>query len=155
MSQDDFTFDKDFWPIAKRWRGRFSNPKRGRDGAEPAWNRCVKEGADPEQICTGARGYVAHIEKDGVEPQHVCQARTFLNQWRWEQYVELAIETEKQDAEDMLERRRNYWRYGWRDEARGQELSHGTDGMQPEVLEAYEQGRQAYRDQVPQLRVAG
>ena len=150
-------FDDDFWPIARRWRGRYSNPRRGRGGAEPAWDKVVKEGADPAQICLGAKGYVAHIKEDSVEPQHVLQARTFLNGWHWEQYVELAIETEKREAEDLLEQRRNYWRYGQRDALRGDEPGVLADCFAPEIQVAYDQGYANGKGELvrPGLRVVG
>lgn len=154
MSQADFN---DFWEIARHWRGRHSNPRKGKDGAEPAWHNVIAAGADPGQICIGARGYIKHIEQDNVDPRHVCQARTFLNGWRWEQYVELAIETEKREAEELLERRRNYWRYGQRDALQDQQPIVFEDFMQPEVVAAYEQGYRETKEQMeserPGLRV--
>ncbi len=147
-------FDE-FWQLARGWRGRWGNPKRGRGGAEPAWDRCINEGADPEQIIIGARGYLAHIEQDNVEPQHVCMAATFLNQWRWEQYVELAIETEKQAAEELLERRRKYWIRGQKDARRGDERRVLPDSFTPEVQVAYDQGYANGKGDLarPELRV--
>ncbi len=151
-------FDE-FWEIAKGWRGRYSNPRKGKDGAEPAWHKVTKKGADPDQIVLGTRGYLAHIEQDKVDPRHVCQARTFLNQWRWEQYVELAIENEKREAEELLERRRNYWRYGRRDAMQGKEPDtfENKDFMQPEVIAAYQQGYRETKEAMvrPELRVVG
>lgn len=128
----------EFWAVAKGWRGRYSNPRKGRGGAEPAWDRAVKDGADAEQICLGARGYVVHIAQDDVEPQMVCMAATFLNQWRWEQYVEIARETQEREAAELLERRRAYYRYGRRDARNDNE--HRTDITEPEVQEAYDMG---------------
>ncbi len=142
----------EFWSLASRWRGRYSNPRKGRGGAEPAWHRAMKDGADPEQIVLGARGYVAHIAQDDVEPQHVCMAATFLNQWRWEQYVEIALETEEREAAELLERRRTYYRLGWRDAKSGNEYR--TDITEPEAQEAYDMG---WRDALakPKLEVVG
>jgi len=144
-----------FWSIAGRWRGRYGNPKRGRGGAEPAWDKALQDGADAEQIIIGARGYVAHIEQDSVEPQMVCMAVTFLNQGRWEQYVELAVETAERDAEELLERRRNYWKYGQRDALQGAKPIKVPDVFAPEVQEAYDQGYRAGREQFarPELTV--
>ncbi len=136
----------EFWSLASRWRGRYSNP-RGRvaspgkpeiRGAEPSWYKCIKEGADPERMYLGACGYVAHIAEDDVDPQHVCQAVTFLNQWRWEQYVEIARETEEREAAELLERRRAYYRYGRRDFLNDDH--HQTDIPEPEVQAAYDMG---------------
>ncbi len=142
----------EFWSLASRWRGRYSNPRKGRGGAEPAWDRVVKDGADPEQIVLGARGYVAHIAQDDVEPQMVCMAATFLNQWRWEQYVELAQETEEREAAELLERRRNYYRHGHRDALNGGERR--TDIPQPEVQAAYDMGwRDAEEQAKPKLEL--
>jgi hypothetical protein len=142
----------EFWALTKGWRGRYSNPRKGRGGAEPAWGRAMKDGADPEQIVLGARGYVAHIAQDDVEPQMVCMAATFLNQWRWEQYVEIAREAEEKAAADLLERRRAYYRYGWRDARNGTQLL--TDITEPESQEAYDMG---WRDALakPKLEVVG
>lgn len=144
----------EFWALAKGWRGRYSNPRKGRSGAEPAWDRAMKDGADPEQICLGARGYVAHIAEDDVNPQHVMQARTFINGWVWEQYVELAREIEKREAAELLERRRAYFRYGRRDAFNGDE--HRTDITEPEVQEAYDMGWcYAEIQAAPKLKVVG
>ncbi len=140
-----------FWEIARRWRGSHGNPKRGRGGAEPAWDRCLLEGADPEEIITGAKGYVVHIEKNITDLSMVCQATTFLNQWRWEQYVELARETAEQDATDLLERRRTYYRYGRRDALQGAAPAVREVALEPEVQEAYEQGYASTAR--PELRV--
>lgn len=147
-------FDE-FWQLAKGWRGRYSNPRKGRGGAEPAWNKAVKEGADPEQIYIGAKGYLAHIEKDDVEPQFVCAAAVFLNQWRWEQYVELAVETERREAEELLERRRSYWRHGQQDALRGDEPRVLEDFFTPEIQVAYDQGYANGKTDLarPELRV--
>lgn len=143
-------FDE-FWALARGWRGRYSNPRKGRGGAEPAWDRAIREGADPEQICLGARGYAAHIAEDDVEPQMVCMATTFLNQWRWEQYVEIAQAREVAAAQKLLERRRRYYRAGWRDAKAGEEYDNGE--MPEEIRQAYDMG---WRDAlVPKLRVVG
>ncbi len=151
------TFASDFWPLAKGWRGSHGNPRKGRGGAEPAWDKCIKEGADPEQIIIGARGYLAHIEKEITDLSKVCQAVTFLNQWRWEQYVDLAIETEKREAEELLERRRKYWRYGQRDALQGVEPRVIEDFMGAEVIAAYDQGYANGKGDLarPELRVVG
>ncbi len=146
-------FDE-FWAIAKSWRGRYANPRKL---AETAWDKAVKSGADPEQIILGAQGYVAHIEQDDVEPQFVCAAAVFLNQGRWEQYVELAIETEKREAEELLERRRKYWRYGQGDALRGDEPRILSDSFTSEIQVAYDQGYTAGKGEParPELRVVG
>ena len=142
----------EFWDLAKGWRERFSNPRKGRGGAEPAWDRVIKEGADPEEIIAGAKGYLEHIRQDDIEPRHVCMAATFLNQWRWEQYVELAREAEEQADQDLLERRRTYYRSGWQDECRGDPEPKRECKLPPEVQEAYEQGRREAREK-PKLQV--
>lgn len=141
------TFE-DFWQIARRWRNPYSNPrgrvaspgKREIRGAEPAWHIAIKEGADPEQIILGARGYLAHVEQDIDDPQKVCMASTFLNQCRWEQYAELATETAAREAEELLERRRDYWRSGRRDALQGIEPRPVADCYGPDIQKAYDQG---------------
>ncbi len=139
----------DFWLIAKRWRGSYSNPRGGRGGAEQAWNRAIMDGADPDEIVEGAQGYVDHIQADDVESHFVCMASTFLNQARWEQYADIAVEARARAAEALLERRRAYYRYGWRDARTGAGRLR-TDIVEPEVQEAYDQG---WRDGAPKLEV--
>jgi hypothetical protein len=81
-------------------------------------------------------------------------AATFLNQWRWEQYVELAREAEEKAVIDLLERRRAYYRYGWRDARNGTVQMIGEFELHPEVQEAYDMG---WRDALakPKLEVVG
>lgn len=141
-----------FWDIARRWRGSHANPRKGRGGAEPAWDKCILEGADPEQVILGAKGYVVHIEKNITDLSMVCQATTFLNQWRFEQYVELARETAERAAADLLERRRTYYRRGRFDATQGFEPHKHEHAIEAVCQEAYDQG---YREARPGLRVVG
>ncbi len=55
----------------------------------------------------------------------------------------------------MLERRRNYWKYGQRDARQGAEPTTVPDVFGPEIQEAYDQGYRAGSDGMsgPELRV--
>jgi hypothetical protein len=78
------TFDDDFWPIAIHARGRLPNPKAP---ARKAWDRAVKNGHAPEQIVAGYKGYLGAMMDTDTDCQYICQAATFINQERWEQYL--------------------------------------------------------------------
>ena len=75
----------EFWDLAKGWRGRCSNG--GRPSAERAWNKALKVGADPREIIAGAMGYERAMWDIDEDPRFWCMPVTFLNQWRWEQYL--------------------------------------------------------------------
>ncbi len=128
----------DFWAIAKPWRRPYGNPRKGRGGAESAWEKCIKEGADSDEMVLGAEGYDGIIEQEHIEPKMVCMAVTFLNQWRFEQYADMAREAAAAKAEAFIERRRTYYRFGCRDTRTGE----GRDltDLPAEVREAYEMG---------------
>lgn len=74
----------EFWELMKHMRGRLSNP---RQLAERAWDKAVKQGAIPREIVAGGHGYLDVIADCDIDCQYVCMAATFINQWRWEQYL--------------------------------------------------------------------
>ena len=74
-----------FWDLAKGWRGRCSNG--GRIPTERAWERAVKAGAVPREIIAGAKGYESAMFEIDTDCQFWCMPATFINQWRWEQYL--------------------------------------------------------------------
>jgi hypothetical protein len=89
-----------FWPTARGARGKFSNP---RQPAEKAWDKAIKQGADPDEIQQGWDYYLETVaDEDG---RYVCQTATFINQWRWQDYLEQAREQkearEKREAERL------------------------------------------------------
>ncbi len=73
-------FDE-FWE-AYPSRGGHANPKHP---ARQAWGTAIKSGADPGDIVAAARRYAEAVS--GEEPRHVCQARTWLHQQRWRDYL--------------------------------------------------------------------
>ncbi|KKN17938.1 hypothetical protein LCGC14_0960840 [marine sediment metagenome] len=137
----------DFWEIMKRCRARYSNPRKL---AERAWDKCIKAGAVESDMILGAKGYLAHVEEENTEPQFVCMTSVFLNQWRFEQYVEVAREIEEEQAAKLLQQRRDYYKYGWRDEKRG-EAERDLSAFDAAVKEAYDMGR--HDASAPRLQV--
>jgi hypothetical protein len=66
-------------------RGGHTNPKK------PALEKflaALKCGVDASEIILAAENYAAHVARSGTAPQHVAQAKTWLNQECWEQYAE-------------------------------------------------------------------
>ncbi|KKM15947.1 hypothetical protein LCGC14_1690860 [marine sediment metagenome] len=76
----------EFWALAKHIRSRM--PNGGRPPAERAWNKAVKEGAVPDEIIAGYLGYEDAMDACDTDYQFRCMASTFVNQWRWEQYLD-------------------------------------------------------------------
>ena len=142
----------EFWEVMRRCRGRYSNSRKV---AETAWDKRVENGAVESDMILGAKGFMAHNEEENVEPQFVWAAAVFLNQELDEQYVSIAREIEEAEAATLLERRRRYWKYRWRDEAEGDDDDNDWSIYDPAVKEAYDMGRQAARDETqgPALRV--
>jgi hypothetical protein len=60
-----------------------SNPKKP---AREKFLAALKRGADPEAIVRGAENYRASIERDGTDQRFVAQAKTWLNEERWDEY---------------------------------------------------------------------
>ena len=80
--QSTLTF-ADFWVAYPKRRG--PNPKIP---AEKKFYAAVKSGVDPERIINSAKAYADELrglKQYGTE--FVCQARTWLNQCRWEDYA--------------------------------------------------------------------
>jgi len=78
-------------PFAEFWA---VYPRRvGRAAARKAWDKALKNGADPEQIIWAAREYASlpRDPKDGL--RFVAHPTTWLNQGRWEDEVEPAPAT--------------------------------------------------------------
>src|ERR1700690_4223141 len=74
----------DFWLCYPKRKG--SNPKVL---ARTKWDRALRLGAEPERIINSARAYRDELTADGkVGTEFVCQASTWLNQQRWEDYKE-------------------------------------------------------------------
>jgi hypothetical protein len=60
-----------------------SNPKTP---AQKSFMEALNRGVDPELIIRGAENYRATVERNGIDPQFVAQAVTWLNQERWHDY---------------------------------------------------------------------
>ena len=78
----DCKFFNLFWR-AYPSRGSRTNPKKP---ARAKFISAIKGGATAEEIIRGAENYAASIERDGLKPQFVQQAQTWLNQQGWEGY---------------------------------------------------------------------
>ncbi len=76
------TFD-DFWKIYPPRKG--SNPKVL---ARTRWDRALKNGIEPERIINSAKAYGDELREQGkLGTEFVCQAATWLNQKRYEDYA--------------------------------------------------------------------
>jgi hypothetical protein len=92
----------DFWLVFPRRKG--SNPKVL---ARTKWDKALRLGAEPERIINSARAYREELESDGkVGSEFVCQASTWLNQQRYEDYAPDpgSIERNAKIDSDMLKR---------------------------------------------------
>lgn len=94
----DEAFER-FWK-AYPSRGDSPNPKKP---CKAKFASAVKSGADPEAIIRGAARYADKMAGE-TNRVLVCQAQTFLNQARWEQYAEAAPAPKQQDRD------REQWR---------------------------------------------
>lgn len=70
---------EEFWSTYPH-RGKHQDPKKP---AQDKWERKVRGGADPAEIIAGAKAYADTVRSERIEPQHVAQAVTWLNQERW------------------------------------------------------------------------
>ena len=77
------TFDE-FWQIARSIRGRLANPRKT---AKAAWDKAVSSGTDPNLIYAGFLGYDSAMTQTNTDPAYCCMVATFINQERWEQYL--------------------------------------------------------------------
>lgn len=76
------TFDA-FWLIYPKRKG--CNPKAP---ARTKWDRAIKKGVEPERIINSAKAYADELKDLGQSgTEFVCQAKTWLNQQRWEDYA--------------------------------------------------------------------
>lgn len=88
-SRDIDLFDQ-FWEAYPRRDG--ANP---REPARKKFSAIVKTGIDPKQIIAAAQRYAAEMREKGQErSQFVAQAMTWLNQQRWGDYAEMALNSE-------------------------------------------------------------
>ncbi len=66
-------------------------PHRDGDPKKPAlklFAAAVRRSADPEAIIRGARNYAATMRANGTERRFLAQAKTWLNEERWNQHQE-------------------------------------------------------------------
>ena len=72
-----------FWQAYPKRRG--SNPKVP---ARTKWDAALKSGVEPERIINSARAYADELRETGkLNTEFVCQAVTWLNQKRYEDYA--------------------------------------------------------------------
>ena len=82
---------QEFW-AAYPHRGKHQDPRKP---AQDKWERKVRGGADPSEIIAGAKAYADTVRSERIEPQHVAQAVTWLNQERWEDCKEPELTPEE------------------------------------------------------------
>ncbi len=80
-------FDDEFWPLCPR--------KKGKGAARRAWAKAVKT-VEPDQIIDAMRQF--RRECIGKEPEFICHPATWLNQERWEDEPDKAIEPSKEQS---------------------------------------------------------
>lgn len=84
-------FDEEFWPKYPKREG--PNPKKP---AREAFIAAVKSGHDPTTIVGGAQRFAASAAALGqVGTRFIAQAKTWLNQARWEDYQATAPPTDR------------------------------------------------------------
>jgi hypothetical protein len=77
----DFDAFWEAYPKRKPW----PNPKAT---AKKAFDKALKRGATPQDLVTGATMYSEFCRDHGTQPQFICMASTFLNQDRYEDYLD-------------------------------------------------------------------
>jgi hypothetical protein len=77
----------DFETFWRRYPSRrtHANPK---EPARRKFAAAVRRGVDPADIIRGAENYRATIEANGADARYVAQAKTWLNEERWNDYRE-------------------------------------------------------------------
>ncbi len=75
----------EFWALAIHIRGRL--PNGGRKDVEKAWDRAIKEGADPREIVAGYLGFEEAAMASSLDNQYRPMASTWLNRGSWEQHL--------------------------------------------------------------------
>ena len=74
----------DFWSAYPKRRPH-PNP---RATALKAYNNAVKRGVKEDDLVRGAKNYAAYVKNNNIKPVYVCMASTFLNQDRYEDFVD-------------------------------------------------------------------
>ena len=138
----------EFWDLAKGWRGRYGNPRKP---TERAWEKCVKAGAVESDMILGAKGHLAHIEEENIEPQFVCMASVFLNQWRFEQYVEVARDIEEERARALEKSKQDRYELGRLHGLNGMKRLESRAGLSGEVHACYLRGYEETAPLTPRL----
>ena len=87
------SFDE-FWRVYPK-RTPHSNPKQP---AKKKFESVIKTGVPAATIIRGAENYARYVESEGLNRKYICQAVTWLNQERWEEYQEALAETEREVA---------------------------------------------------------
>ncbi len=72
-----------------------SNPKAP---ARKKYEAAIKNGVSPANIIRGATNYAGYVQNEGLNRKYVCQAVTWLNQERWEEYQEAPVDVEREVA---------------------------------------------------------
>ncbi len=83
---------QEFWRVYPK-RAPHSNP---RQPAKKKFEAAIKNGVPAAIIIRGATNYALYIENEGLNRKYVCQAVTWLNQERWEEYQEAPAESERE-----------------------------------------------------------
>ena len=83
---------QEFWQAYPK-RTPHPNPKQP---AKKKFAAAIKNDVSPACIIRGATNYARYIENEGLNRKYVCQAVTWLNQERWEEYQEAPAEPERE-----------------------------------------------------------
>jgi hypothetical protein len=94
----------EFWAIYPKRKG--ANP---RALAEKKFNSAIRSGVDPERIINSAKRYADELrETEKLNTEFVCQAATWLNQRRFEDYAPDPGSKERDAKIDADMKRRGY-----------------------------------------------
>ncbi len=85
---------EEFWRFYPK-RTPHPNPKLP---AKKKYEAAIKNGVPTVTIVRGAKNNARYVENEGLNRKYVCQAATWLNQERWEDYQEAPAEPEREVA---------------------------------------------------------
>jgi hypothetical protein len=87
-------------------------PRRvGKGAARKAWDKAIKNGADPEEVIWGARRYSTNPRRAAADIRYTAHPATWLNAERWTDEDEPApapvVDPRQQATNDLFDRALN------------------------------------------------
>ena len=83
------------------WQAYRRNPNMSKADTRKAWDRAIRV-ADPDQIMQGLIGFNKWLDHPKQKDHPVCHASTWLNQARWEGFLELGAVPGPVDLQAVL-----------------------------------------------------